>query len=102
MLKNISMRLSNRLKKIIKQSIFNGFGEVDIYLFGSRVDDTKKGGDIDIAVDVNLSTENFKRYKIQFFLSLMKLGYDLKIDIVPYKNDDPLLTAEIKKNSLKL
>lgn len=102
MLKNISMRFSNRLKKVIKQSSFNSFGTTDIYLFGSRVDETKKGGDIDIAVDVNLSTENFKRCKIQFFLSLMKLGYDLKIDIVPYINSDKLLTAEIKKNALKL
>ena len=81
---------------------YPSFGTTDIYLFGNRVDETKKGGDIDIAVDVNLSTENFKRCKIQFFLSLMKLGYDLKIDIVPYKNNDQLLTTEIKKNALKL
>jgi predicted nucleotidyltransferase len=96
------MRLSNRLKKIIKQSIFDSFGEVNIYLFGSRVDGTKKGGDIDIAIDVNISTEKFKQCKIQFFLSLMRFGYDFKIDIVPYKNNDKLLTAEIKKNALKL
>jgi len=96
------MRLSNRLKKTIQQSIFDSFGEVNFYLFGSRVDDTKKGGDIDIAVDVNLSAEKFKQCKIQFFLSLMRLGYDLKIDLVPYKNNDKLLTAEIKKNALKL
>lgn len=102
MLKNISMRLSNRLKKVIKQSSLNSFGTTDIYLFGSRVDDTKKGGDIDIAIDVNISTEKFKQCKIQFFLSLMRLGYDLKIDIVPYTNNDQLLTTEIKKNALKL
>ena len=47
------MRLSKRLKASLIKSILESFGEVDIYLFGSRTDDSKKGGDIDIAVDVD-------------------------------------------------
>jgi len=38
------MRLSNRIHQIIKKNAINSFGHVNIYLFGSRTDDTKKGG----------------------------------------------------------
>ena len=41
--------------RIIKAAASYGFGESDIYLFGSRVDDDKRGGDIDIAIDTDLS-----------------------------------------------
>jgi len=96
------MRLSNRLKSYITKSILESFGEVDIYLFGSRTVDTKQGGDIDIAIDVNLSNEDFKKNKIQFILSLLKQDIDLKIDIVPYHSHDTLLNEEIRKSALKL
>ena len=96
------MRLSNRLKVQIINSVLDSFGNVDIYLFGSRADDSKKGGDIDIAVDVDLSREEFKQQKVQFLLSLIKRDLELKIDIVPYKSNDELLTEEISKSALKI
>ncbi len=96
------MRLSNRLKSYITKGVLENFGDVDIYLFGSRTDDTKQGGDIDIAIDVDLSNEVFKKNKIQFVVSLMKLDIDLKIDIVPYHSHDTLLNEEIRKSALKI
>jgi len=99
---NISMRLSKRLKIIIKKAIKDNFGPVDTYLFGSRVDDSKKGGDIDIAIDVNCTAEDFRVKKIQFISSLLKLGFDLKIDLVQYQQKDKLFSDEIKKNSVML
>jgi len=42
------MRLTKRYIDVIKESFKNVFETGDIYLFGSRVDDTKKGGDIDL------------------------------------------------------
>ena len=96
------MRLSNRLKVQIINSVLDSFGNVDIYLFGSRADNSKKGGDIDIAVDVDLSREEFKQQKVQFLLSLIKRDLELKIDIVPYKSNDELLTEEISKSALKI
>lgn len=51
------MRLENIVLNNIKEAIYDSFGDVRIYLFGSRVDDTKKGGDIDIAI-VNLNTKD--------------------------------------------
>jgi predicted nucleotidyltransferase len=51
------MRLSNRIIKILQQSILKSFGEIEVYLFGSRVDDKQIGGDIDLALDVNMTPE---------------------------------------------
>jgi len=96
------MRLSNRIHNIIKKNSISSFGDVNIYLFGSRTDDAKKGGDIDIAIDTNISKEEFKALKINFITSLVKLGFDLKIDVVQYKNSDKLLADEIKNTMIKL
>ena len=48
------MRLSTFQVKVIKNTLGQVFGQsAQIYLFGSRVDDQKKGGDIDLFVDTN-------------------------------------------------
>ncbi|MCK4840881.1 MAG: nucleotidyltransferase domain-containing protein, partial [Methylococcales bacterium] len=86
----------------ITKSVQASFGDVDIYLFGSRTDDAKKGGDIDIAVDVNLPMSLFREKKIQFISNLMKAGFDLKVDIVIYNNDNELFRNEIVKSALKI
>jgi len=76
------MRLSKRIQNIIKKAVFENFGDVKVYLFGSRTDDTKKGGDIDIAIDTQIDKEEFRKKKIQFFVSLLRVDFDLKIDLV--------------------
>ncbi len=96
------MRLANRLKNHIKRCILNSFGDVDVFLFGSRVDDAKKGGDIDLAGDVDLSPAQFRKYKIKFISELVRTGLGLKIDIVPFKSSDTLLRDEIRKTALKI
>ena len=96
------MRLSTRMKSSIKQSIANSFGEVSVYLFGSRVNNAKKGGDIDLAIDCDLSNEDFKKNKIRFITTMIRLGFDLKIDLVKYNQDDSLLNDEIQNNSVKI
>ena len=96
------MRLSKRLQQIIKQSSLVSFGDVGVYLFGSRVDDDKTGGDIDIAIDDNLSQDEFFKKKIIFLSSMVRSGLDLKIDVVQYKTTDKLLYSEIRNHCVKL
>jgi len=100
--KGIRMRLANRLKQQIKRSVLNSFGEVDVFLFGSRVDDDKKGGDIDLAIDVELSSEQFRRCKRKFVSEFLKAGFDLKVDLVPFNSTNVLLRNEVQKTCVKL
>jgi predicted nucleotidyltransferase len=44
------MRLTDREREVIVDSIKHVDQDADIYLFGSRVDDHKRGGDIDILI----------------------------------------------------
>ncbi len=58
------MRISNYLKNLFKDAIYKSFGECEIILFGSRVDDNKKGGDFDIAIDLLKSEIDKKGVKL--------------------------------------
>ena len=96
------MRLSKNILKIIKLALLKSFPNEEVYLFGSRVDDNKNGGDIDLAIKGNLSKEEFKTKKIQFFTELFKQDFDIKIDLVFYNSADNLLKSEIDKNGIKI
>jgi len=101
--KGIAMRLSKRMQDLIVEGIRRSFGDVNIYLFGSRTDEGKKGGDIDIALALDINKNEFRTKKIQFKKYLFQKGYDLKIDLLQWnKNIDNLLLSEIEKNHLRL
>ena len=75
------MRLANEELSVISDTIYQADAEAQIYLFGSRVDDAAKGGDIDLLVlskRINLMT------KLDILAGLhQKLG-ERKIDIAVY------------------
>ena len=97
------MRLPETLKSSILKAIEESFGNVEIYLFGSRTDDTKRGGDIDIAIRTDMTRDHFRKHKIVFVSLLMRMGFDLKIDVVQYHDSmDALLKSEIRSNGIKL
>lgn len=96
------MRLSNRIINILQQSILKSFGEIEVYLFGSRVDDKQIGGDIDLALNVEMTPEEFQKKKALFISYLVRADFDLKIDIVNLNTKNLLLQQEIQKNKIKL
>ncbi len=101
--KGIVMRLSDRIQKLIVNGIRKSFGDTEIYLFGSRTDESKKGGDIDIALVLDINKNEFRQKKIQFKKYLFQKGYDLKIDLLQWnKNIDILLQKEIERNHVLL
>lgn len=55
------MRLSNREIELIKNSVRSALGDVPIYLFGSRVDESKKGGDIDLYIIAPIQKDLFRK-----------------------------------------
>lgn len=88
--------------EIIKTNNKKSFGKDTLYLFGSRTDDTKRGGDIDLAVDSNLSRLEFRQKKIKFFTMLTKIDFNYKVDLVNFNTNDILLHQEIQINHIKL
>jgi predicted nucleotidyltransferase len=75
------MRLTEFEINVIKQSACDIFGsDVQVFLFGSRVDETKKGGDIDLYIKTNAG--NDLTHKIRLLVELEKKLGEQKIDIV--------------------
>ena len=64
------MRLSQKEKQEIKKTLKEIFGDVKIYIFGSRLDDSKRGGDIDIFLQTSKPIKNkrVKRAKAKLLL----------------------------------
>jgi predicted nucleotidyltransferase len=77
------MRLTEEEIVIIKEAIYSRFRSVGrIILFGSRADDAKRGGDIDILVESDESIEDGVFHKLGALSEMhLRLG-DRKIDFV--------------------
>lgn len=58
------MRLEGKEISIIKENILQSLDDAKFFLFGSRVDDNKKGGDIDICIETDLDVSLTKKLKI--------------------------------------
>jgi hypothetical protein len=91
------MRLSPYLRKQFIDASKEAFAESELILFGSRIDDSKRGGDFDIAVYSNINREAFTKGKVRFFKYLILRDLDLPIDLVHYNLANDLLKQEIDK-----
>lgn len=98
------MRLLESELESIKQAFYNTFQNGKIYLFGSRVDDEKKGGDIDLYIDLNscMSVKEKMQRKSEFRLALNELIGEQKIDIIISKDKKRGIEQEILKTSILL
>lgn len=77
------MRVSQFEIETINSLAIKWFGlGVRVFLFGSRVDDDKKGGDIDLFIKNNDEKLLTLEYKVQFLAELKSVIGDQKIDVV--------------------
>ncbi len=86
------MRLKPKIRQQIVQCAKQYFGDNSkLYLFGSRVYDDKKGGDIDIFVE---STHNIDmQIQINFLRDIYKNVTERKVDLIiktPFTEDRPI------------
>jgi len=92
------MRLSKDEIDIIKNVIGKYINDAKIVLFGSRVYDYKKGGDIDLLVQTQ---ENVKlNDKIKILTNLELKGIERKVDIVfktPYIKEQNIVKTALKE-----
>ena len=93
------MRLGKEQIGVIKKAIKTLDANAEIKLFGSRVDDDKKGGDIDLLI--NSSTMGWREVaKLRGILEL-NLG-EQKIDVVLKSEADPSFVKMIEANAVRL
>jgi predicted nucleotidyltransferase len=85
------MRLTHTQIMTIRRATAEIYGEqANVWLFGSRVDDNKRGGDIDLLIrpdDFWVNT-NLPQ-KIKFLGKLERLLGERKIDVIIEEPDDP-------------
>jgi len=98
------MRLTTKEQKAIKDTFLEIFSKGEIYLFGSRVDDSKRGGDIDlyIVLEEKLPISAIFNKKIDFLVELKSKIGEQKIDILISKDKNRLIEQEALKNGIKL
>jgi len=96
------MRLTKYEVKMIKQAFKESFEDGKIYLFGSRVDDTQKGGDIDLYIVPSKKLENERERKINFLILLDEYIGEQKIDVIIAKDKTRLIEQEALKYGVEL
>lgn len=89
------LRLNEFEIETIKKIIIKYFGKSEIYIFGSRLDLSKKGGDIDIYV-VPKNRDNLYEKRINAKMELEEKLL-IPVDIVIHKN----YNFEIEKKAKK-
>ncbi len=89
------MRLSEHEKQVIKDAVHRVDPDAEIWLFGSRVDDRRRGGDIDLAV-LSQCIHRKERHAIRHEIC-ERIG-EQKIDLVVGPDlDHPMLALAIEK-----
>jgi predicted nucleotidyltransferase len=99
------MRLIQEHQNIIKQVGCEIFGSgAEIYLFGSRVDDLRKGGDIDLYVVPNSNEPYCDLFdkKITLLSKLKTFLGDQQIDLVLSKDKNRSIEKEALRTGIKL
>lgn len=77
------MRLSQQSQQTIRDTVREVFGiEAGVKLFGSRINDDARGGDIDLLVELPSITEELERKTMQLVARLQLRIGDQPIDVL--------------------
>ena len=93
------MRLTEKEKDNLLKSIHYWDKDAQVYLFGSRINDCKKGGDIDLAV---WSRRIGLREKIDIKLKFFEEFGEQKIDLFVFNDESNTFWNVINEHALLL
>ena len=102
-----AMRLTDLQRTIIRETVTETFGAgASVWLFGSRVDDNQRGGDIDLLIETDQAdAEIIARAEIAFLAKIqMRMG-EQKIDVLldyPSCRSRPPICAIAKRTGILL
>ncbi|BCD67963.1 nucleotidyltransferase domain-containing protein [Nitratiruptor sp. YY09-18] len=81
------MRLSEKEIKVLKEKLHSISPDAKIYLFGSRTDDSKRGGDIDLLiVGENITRKDLRALRVEFYKHFGEQKIDIVLDNKRSKN----------------
>ena len=90
------MRLTPTEQQVIREASLRHFG-VRPRLFGSRVDDSKLGGDIDLYIEAPVSPKQGVDARLRMVADIWRLLGERKIDVVVNAGGDPLAIYEVAR-----
>jgi len=96
------MRLTNHEIHSIKKAFLESFEEGQIYLFGSRVDDTKRGGDIDLYLCPSKKFDDERVRRRDFLIRLDEYIGEQKIDAIMAKDATRLIEKVAMRDGIEL
>ncbi|MEJ2632433.1 MAG: nucleotidyltransferase domain-containing protein [Acidihalobacter sp.] len=82
------MRLSEREQQAIREIVRREDPSAEIYLFGSRLNDDRKGGDIDLYLEIGVDQE-LLGLKTRILSSLWERLGPQKIDLLIHRRQTP-------------
>ena len=95
------MRVSGKNVATFKNAIRGAFpGQPKVFLFGSRVDDNKRGGDIDLMVVSGLRRNELEIAKIKAITKIQMTLGEQKIDLI-VTNDPARDSRKVVQEALK-
>jgi predicted nucleotidyltransferase len=90
------MRLKPEEIDAIRECVSAVFGPgAPVWLFGSRVDDHRRGGDIDLLLETTLDAEERLRRRFRLLAQLQQRLGEQKIDLVLSNPNDPADTERL-------
>jgi predicted nucleotidyltransferase len=96
------MRLTPYEIESIKKAFLEAFEDGKIYLFGSRVDDTKRGGDIDLYLCPSQKFEDERIRRRRFLILLDEYIGEQKVDAVMAKDETRLIEQIAIRDGIEL
>lgn len=77
------MRLTDSQRSIVREEVARAFGEdASVRLFGSRVDDHARGGDIDLHIEADAPSDELLERELRLRARLWRRLGDRRIDVV--------------------
>lgn len=91
------MRLTSFQRQAIKDEVARFMGDgVEVLLFGSRTDDSRRGGDIDLYLEARERGDQQWRQVLRLNAALQERLGEQKLDIILHQPGEPLQPIHIE------
>lgn len=101
----VPMRLTDQQRFRIRSAAARVLGQTaEVWLFGSRVDDDARGGDIDLYVELEGEPADILERQLRFYASLQRELGEQRIDVVVHRRGTPLrpIDREARRHGIPL